>query len=108
MWIRTGGPPPYGKRGGHRVASDVRGRQGRVLPVASLDSVRRSAVERDGMALGGLDSLGGRVEQLVRQLRERTGRRQILTDQRNPRVVRRALGLAEAMEALARQLQYSV
>src|SRR5918992_4450294 len=64
-----------------------------------------SAVDLDGVTLVLLDPLCGLVQQLVRHVRQRTGRRELLADHGYVRVSGRALRLAEAVEPPARQLE---
>jgi hypothetical protein len=64
-----------------------------------------SAVDRDRAALPSLDAFGRRVQELMREVGEGTGGRELLADDRDVRVLRAALGLAPAVEALVAQLE---
>jgi hypothetical protein len=59
-----------------------------------------SSVQSDGVSLEGLDPLGGRLEQLVGEIRERPRRCQVLTDHWDVWILRRALGLPQITEPL--------
>lgn len=57
------------------------------------------------MPLERLDSLSGRIQQLVSEIGKGTRRSEVLAHDRHARILGRPLGLAEAMEPLARKLE---
>jgi hypothetical protein len=62
-------------------------------------------VNLDRVAVEPLDPVGGRLQQLVRQVRQGARGGGFLTDDRHTGIARRALGLAEAMKSIARQFE---
>jgi hypothetical protein len=52
-----------------------------------------------------LDTLGRRMNQLMREIGERTCSREILADDRNIRILRRPLGMSETVESLTCELK---